>query len=127
MINSLIEKLQTGSIKTVLLFGDTDKFPKPPYVVVKPETGVGEGTRQFRIIVHHQIGKGDILSDYIFKELTELLIYNEGNGGKVFISDAGKFWRLQSAGYNDVMMDTSENTIFMERIFVMPFRSGGSI
>ena len=73
------------------------------------------------------MGKYDDLADYIFKELTRLLIYDEGKGGKVFITDVEGSYRLQPGGYTDVFTDTLDSTIIMERVFYMPFRSGGSI
>ena len=127
MVNALIEKLATGTFNRVVIFGDTRKNPEPPYVVVKPETGVREGTRQFRVIVHHHVGRYDELAGYVFKELTKLLVYDECGGGKVFITDANGSYRLQPGGYTDVFTDTSDNTIVMERLFYMPFRNGGSV
>jgi hypothetical protein len=126
LVNAIIAKLKTGSIQQVILFGDTDKMPKDlPYAVVKPENGAIAGTRQFRIIVHHKAGYYDVLHDYVFRESVELL-FMDSNGRKIFLTDEeGDVYQLHCGGWTDVMPDTSDNTIFMERIFFQPMRSGG--
>ena len=101
-------------------------MPPAPYVVVKPEAGAREGTRQFRIAVHHLQGHYSELSDYVFKELPTMLLSDVNKGGKVFITDETGTYRLLCGGWTDVDIDDSDNTIFMERFFVQPFRSGGS-
>ena len=125
--NGIINRLKTGSINNVVMFADSDKVPPPPYVVVKPEVGLIPGTRQFRIFVHMKQGFLDVLEKYIFKELEKLLINDESSGGKVFITDADGTYRLQPGGYTDLYTEISDNTIVMERIFFMPFRSGGTV
>jgi len=125
VVNALIEKLKTGSIKSVVLFGDQTTSLKTPYVVVKPESGAGDGQRQWRIIVHEKVGMYDSLSKYLFQELDELLVNK--NGAKVFITDEAGMYRLYASGYTDIQTDTSDSTIFMERLFIQPFRNGGSI
>ena len=124
LINKIIKLLKAGSIPSVVLFGDTDIMPEPPYVVVKPETGAIEGTRQFRIIVHHRQGMFDELEKYVFKELTSLLINDENK--KICIIDKNGLYQLHCGGWTDMNTDISDKTIFMERLFYQPFRSGDS-
>jgi len=67
----VIDRLKTGSIKTVVLFGDSMDHPMSPYVVVKPIAG---GDRKLlQIFVHAGLGMQDALEAYIFRELPALL------------------------------------------------------
>jgi hypothetical protein len=126
LVNAIITKLKTSTLfPTVILFGDTDKMPDPPYVVVKPESGAIEGTRQYRIIAHTKQGLYDNLDEYIFRELPGLLIFDrsDNNNKRIYLTDeAGDRYRLDCGGYTDISADSSDNTIFMERIFFQPQR-----
>jgi len=104
MVNDIIKALKKGSIKTVLLYSDTNGSPAPPYVVVKPETGTMPNTRQFRIIVYHMQGKFDELEKYTLIELDQLL--------------AGI--KLYKNGYSDVTSEMTDKTFFMERLYIVP-------
>jgi len=111
--NAIIRKLKTGSIPTVVYFSDVDTFPAPPYVVVKPEIGVLEGTRAFRIIVHERKGMADKLSDYTLIELDSLLAGN--------IDDReGSRYKLLPNGYTDITPEPTDNSFFMERMYYSP-------
>jgi hypothetical protein len=68
----IIDKIKGGSIKSVVLFGDSDKpMPKPPYVVVKPQPL--SGMKLFVIYAHFKLGQEDELEGYILEELPGLL------------------------------------------------------
>lgn len=113
--NLIVKILKGGSIPNVVYFGDVDVFPEPPYVVVKPENGVNEGTRTYRIIAHinNKTGGSDRLEDYVLKELDSLLLGNlddeEGSRYKLFVS-----------GYTDLTPSPTDNSYFMERLYSTP-------
>ena len=122
-INSaIVERLKTGSIKSVILFADGMEIPPPPYVVVKPEAGAIPGTRQYRIFAHTRQGHADEIDEYIFSELPRLLLSNE-NEPRVRLKDEnGRVYQLQSGDWFDVRLEDSDKTIYMERIFFHPFK-----
>lgn len=114
MLTKIIERLQTGSISNVVKFGQSnDPMPSSPYVCVKPE--VNPIGRQFRIIVHFDLGNNDLLDLYIFNELPELLSnwsYTDQYGNYVTVKDAKE--------YTDIVADNDDSTISMERVFYIP-------
>jgi len=112
LLNAIIAKLKKGSIKNVIAFGDTDIIPEMPYVVVKPEKGAIENTRQYRIIVHHNRGMFDELEAYAMKEIDQLLPSH--------IDFAGSRYKLYKGGYTDITAEPHDNTYFFERIFYVP-------
>jgi len=109
--NELIERLKTGSVKNVILFGDSMNKPKLPYVVVKPIAG---GDRKLlQIFVHTALGMQDFIEEYIIKELSELL--------KEPLESEGKFITVQSTGaWLGPYVDESDNTLAMSRDFFIP-------
>lgn len=113
---SSFSNMKDGEDSNIILFSDTDVFPEPPYVVVKPEFGVGANTRQFRIIAHHKKGFFEVLDKYVLKELDELLL-----GG--IEDDKGNRYNLYANGYTDIMPEPTDNTYFMERLYFTPLRS----
>jgi hypothetical protein len=113
LVNAIIEKLKTGSIKNVVLFSDQDKFPEPPYAVVKPEAGVIDNTRTYRIIAYHTQGNADILEDYVLKELDALL------AGSIEDKDGGRY-KLYPNGFTDITPSPTDSSYFMERLYYTP-------
>ena len=113
MVNEIIARLKEGTIKNVVLFSDSMKIPPPPYVVVKPETGLTANTRQYRIIIYHQQGMFNALEKYTLVEMDELL------GGYIDDKEGGRF-RLHKGGYTDITAEPEGNTFFMERIYTVP-------
>ena len=114
MTTRIVERLKTGSVKNVVPFGIAT-MPAAPYVVVKPESGVGE--RSFLIIAHFKAGQNILLEDYIFNEVSELLknfVTTDRHGNNVRIKDADK--------YTDIVVENDDSTISMERIFYVPSR-----
>lgn len=118
MVNDIIARLREGSIKKVVLFGDSDKMPPTPYVVVKPEFGAISNTRQFRIIAHAQKGDFDKLNDYVLKELDTLLL-----GG--IDDDEGNRYKLYPNGFTDITPEPDDTTYFMERLYYTPMTIRG--
>jgi len=114
LANLILNKLKEGTIKTVMLFSDDDVFPEPPYVVVKPEIGVMENTRAYRIIAHAEKGKFDFLEDYVLKELDSLLLSG------CLEDKAGGRYKLYPNGFTDITPEEVDNTYFMERMFYCP-------
>jgi hypothetical protein len=119
--NAIIDKLKTSSIyngneenPNIILFSDVDTFPNPPYVVVKPENGVIDSTRSYRIIVHNKQGYQDELRNYTLIELDQLLLSGH------IKDEEGARYKLQAAGYTDVTPEGIDNTYFMERIYTAP-------
>jgi len=116
LVNAIVKKLKTGSIPNVILFSDVDIFPEPPYVVVKPENGSINNTRQFRIIVHIKMGKFDDLENYCFNELDNLLLND-------IYDDEGNKYKLFLNGFTDVTPEPDDNTYFCERMYFTPLKS----
>ena len=114
LLNAIIERLKKGSIKNVVAFSDTDVIPKMPYVVVKPENGAIENTRQYRIIVHHTQGRLDELEAYAMNEIDRLL---SGH-----ISFQGSRYKLYKGGYTDITVEPQDGTYFFERLFYSPLQ-----
>jgi len=112
MINvELIKRVKTGSIKNVLLFGDSFDRQNPPYIVVKPIAG---GDRKlFQIIVHVVIGKQEVLENYVLGELPELLKKPLTDGeNKISIRSTG--------GWLGPYVDEGDNTLAMSRDYFVP-------
>jgi hypothetical protein len=114
MITKIRERLLTGTIKNVIVFGDTT-LPAPPYIVIRPEQSITG--RAFRIITHMSPGQNIWLEDYTFNELSLLLkdyklLSRHGNTNKLF--DGGE--------YTDIINNNDDGTISMERVFQMPTR-----
>lgn len=113
MVNDIIARLKKGSIPNVVPFANGMKVPPPPYVVVKPEAGAVPGTRQYRIIVHHNQGMFDVLEKYTLVELDSLLRngVEDGKGGR---------YKLYANGYTDITAEPGGDTCFMERLYTVP-------
>jgi hypothetical protein len=107
----LINRLTSGSIKNVTLFGGSIDIPEPPYVVVKPIPG-GE-RKVMQVFVHVGLGMQDILEAYIFRELPALLKEPLEAGGKRITVYSTGAW----LGPN---IDESGNTLAMSRDFFIP-------
>lgn len=113
MVDDILDRLKGGSIKKAVLFADGAKVPPPPCVVVKPEAGILNGTRSYRIIVRHAVGSFNALEEYVLTELDGLLA-----GG--FDGLDGNRYKLFPNGFTDVTPDSDANCIFMERIYCAP-------
>lgn len=118
----IIERLKKSSIwnkeegvkSNIILFSDTDIFSMVPYVVVKPESGILENTRSYRIIVHMEKGNLDILERYTLKELDSLLLHD------YLLDKEGGRYKLKASGYTDVTPEKIDNSYFMERLYYTP-------
>jgi hypothetical protein len=120
--NLIIKKLKTtfiwnkkeGEESNIILFSDIDVFSITPYVVVKPESGILENTRAYRIIVHMNKGELDILENFVLVKLDKLLLsdYLKDN-------DGGRY-KLRASGYTDVTPEKMDNSYFMERLYFVP-------
>jgi hypothetical protein len=120
MLTKIIERLQTGSISSVIPFG-VSQLPSSPYACLKPETyPIGRG---FRIIAHYDLGNTveennenrKALELYIFNELPDLLSnwsYTDEYGNYVTVKDAKE--------YTDIVAGNDDSTISMERLFYIP-------
>jgi len=108
---AIINRIASGSIKKVFLFGDSFDRPKASYVVVKPIAG---GDRKlYQIIVHVVIGMQDVLEKYILQELSELL--------KEPLEADGKMITVRSTGsWTGPYVDEGDNSLAMTRDFYIP-------
>ena len=107
---AIINRIASGSIKKVFLFGDSFDRPKTSYVVVKPIAG---GDRKlYQIIVHVVIGMQDVLEKYILHELSELLKEPLEADGKVTVRSTG--------AWTGPYVDEADNSLAMTRDFYIP-------
>ena len=109
----IINRLVSGSIKNVGLFGDSLDRPAPPYVVVKSTTK--ENRKLLHIFVHtvSSLGAQDVLDAYIFRELPELLKEPLKNNGKTVTVYNTGVW-------GEPFIDEADNTLAMSREFYIP-------
>ncbi|MCL2043338.1 MAG: hypothetical protein FWG89_04270 [Treponema sp.] len=116
MNTAILNQLKTGSVKKVILFGDSGPVPVPPYVVLKPEPTEENDRQNFRISIHRNPGENDISEAYIFTELPALLsnrIWMETGSGS-------KFRLMNSGEWNGPLAPEDSETIVYERIFFAP-------
>jgi hypothetical protein len=107
----VIDRLKTGSIKNVALFGDSLDRPATPYVVVKIVAGVGR--KLLQIHVHSDPGTQDALEAYIFQELPALLRAPlEKDGRRVTVYD--------TSTWQGPYVDEGDSTLAMSRDFFVP-------
>ena len=108
---ALINRLKTGSIKNILIFGDSFDKQKAPYIVVKP---MASGDRKlYQIFVHMALGMYDDLERYMLKELPELLNEPlEANDNRVTARSTGVWF--------GPYVDAGDNTLAMSRDFSVP-------
>lgn len=106
------ETLKAGSIPTVIIFG-IDTFPEPPYVCIKPEVGVVDNTRNYKVIAHVAPEFVSGLENYVLIELDSLLL------GTLTDAD-GSQYRLRPAGYDDIRSALDDSTYFMARNYFTP-------
>jgi len=121
LINLILNKLKKSSIyngdeknPNIVIFSDDDVFPPAPYVVIKPEIGISENTRTYRIIVHMKKGFFDKLEKYTLKELDTLLLTD------YLIDEEGSRYKLHPSGFTDITPEKIDNTYFMERLYSVP-------
>jgi len=119
MNTAIINRLKEGSVKNVILFGES-KTITPPYVILKPETPEDENNdkQNFRISIHRNLGENAKCEAYIFTELPALF-----NNRTWLEMDGGCKFRLMNSGdwYGPLLSDEG-NTVFYERIFFAPRR-----
>jgi len=111
-VNSeIIKRLKTGSIKNVLLFGDSFDKQEVPYVVVRP---IASGDRKlYQIIVHMNLGLQDPLEKYLLNELSELL--------KEPLQIESNIITIRSTGaWLGPNVDEFDDTLVMSRDFFVP-------
>ena len=114
MITKIITQLKTGTIKTVVPYGYGATPTTIPYVVVKRESVMNMQWR-WRIIAHMKPGQNITLDDYVFKEVPTLL---NNLAITTRLTNTDKLGR--SDEYSDVVGQSDDGTISMERIFYSP-------
>lgn len=113
MIYKVIERLKTGSIKNVILFGAAS-LPAAPFVVVKEEPAKGSGI-ELRVFAHFKPGQQKFLRSYVRKELLELLdnyeaVSDDGNANVVLTQDS----------IGPIIHEEDSGTISAWRLFLIP-------
>ena len=117
MTAEIITRLKTGSIKSVVGFGELN-LPKPPYIVVKPEREMAGRGRNYRIIAHYAPGQLAFLEDYIRDEVMTLLdTYGATTrNGNYQVCYATEEW-------SDIITN-DDGTISMEQCFLVASHKG---
>lgn len=115
IVQSVVERMQTGSVTNVVQFG-TARIPRTPYAVVKPERDPFRG-RSLRIIAHFAPDQQRFLEEYVFNTLPGLLSGFEGD------TDEGVHFKVQATDeWTDITIGNDDGTISMERVFLLPGR-----
>lgn len=110
MQNAVKVQLETGRVKNVVLYGDANNHPDPPYVVIRfewPDT--------LRVFGHFLPGQQVFLREYMRSDLTDLLdrkILTDRNGNR------NKVLSLEEG--SDIIINNDDGTISMERRFQIP-------
>lgn len=117
MIPAIVARLKTGVIKNVVAYGYSLQMPEPPYVVVKPEPDVAGRGRSIRIIVHMLPGQNIMLEDYVMNDLSLLL-----SDFPILSRHGNRNMLLLEQEYTDIMPHNDDETISMERVFLIPSR-----
>jgi hypothetical protein len=112
MIDAIVKKLKTGSVKNVVAYPYA-VLPSPPYVVVKEEPSPGLNRTNYRIIPHFSAGQIFPLRKYTRKETYDLL--NE----QVLVSaETGAKNQIMSSGeISGAIVENDDKTISSERLF----------
>jgi hypothetical protein len=111
---TLITRLQTGTITNVVQFG-TSVLPAPPYVVLKFERDPAGRGRALRVITHYEPDQQKWLEDYVFDQLSDLLLDYVGE------TDEGVNFRVHGTQeWTDIITGNDDGTISMERVFLLP-------
>lgn len=113
MTIAIIKRLKTGKIKNVVEYGSEPT--SVPYVVVKFESG--QTGRMVRVIPHYPQGYGRDLEKYIFNDLSLLLKNWKGTD-----SYGNTFVLKETDEYTDIVAKNDDDTISMERVFLVPLR-----
>jgi hypothetical protein len=118
VIEAVIDRLKTGSMKSVIPFGNSETIPPLPYVCVKPEPGATNDRLNLRIIVHREQGEQILLEKYIYEELSGLLNLS------VWLekADGGKFRVMSNGDWFGPYVDEGDKSLVMERMFYVPKR-----
>jgi hypothetical protein len=113
MIFKVRDRLKTGPIERVYLFGEKHG-PDAPYVVIKEEPFPGRGT-QIRVFAHFLPGQQKFLRTYVRKTLLELLEDYEA------VSDDGNRNIVLSENViSSTITPEEDGTISMWRLFLIP-------
>ena len=108
MIFKVIERLKTGPVTNVYLYGHNAN-PSPPYVVVKEEPFPGRGTH-LRVFAHFLPGQQKFLRSYVRSTLLTLLEDYQAESG-----DGNVNIVLSENQISDTLLNEEDGTI--SRVF----------
>lgn len=107
----IVDRLKTGSISNIVMFGNHLSKLAVPYLVIKPLFSIDR--ELFTFYVHVFLGEHEKLSEYILKELPELLKEPlERTGEQISIFDTRNLFGFY--------VDEADNTLAMTRDFYIP-------
>ena len=108
---AMTNRIAAGSIKNVLLFGNSFGRHAPPYAVIRPMAGGGR--KLYQVTAHMEPGMHEALEEYIFRELPRLLKEPLEEGGKHITAKS-------TGGWHGPYVDEGDNTLAMSRDFYVP-------
>jgi hypothetical protein len=109
----IVTRLKTGSIPTVVVYGDGDDHPEIPYVVVKQEASGISGYNRVAFYVHGWKGEKDVIEGYAVKELTALL-------KAPFVIEEGRMTLRDTKEFLPDLAVSDDGTISCRRSFLLP-------
>lgn len=121
MLTAIINKLKTGTIKTVVSRGDGVKNLTPPYVVVWEDAQVSAGNAQanggFFVSCHNVIGTEDDIRNYLSNEVIGLL-----HKINLTTNDTPPVtFRLEDTMEMSALVQSNDDgTISRDRLFLLP-------
>ncbi len=108
------KRLESGSIKNIVIFGDIRDIPAPPYVVIKFARSEMEGISLVQCFIHAVIGMKDMVEGYALRELPKLFSYPLKNEyACILLRDARVY--IPDLAISD------DGTISAERDFYLPY------
>ncbi len=112
MIDAVVAKIKTGTVKNVVAFGQSS-LPTPPYDVVKEEPQPDFGRTVFRVICHDLPSRYMVVRKHARKELVDLLrnmtLTSQYTGARNVV--------LSDQRFDGVTVNNDDKTISFERLF----------
>jgi hypothetical protein len=119
-MRGVIERLKTGTYPDVFPYG-TDKYPTTTYVVVRGEQALNDRIR-IRVFVHYFPGMEEIVKEYVYGELSELLTNYQFEDVNQSTGQVVRFRVFNTGEWFESRAVSDDNTYTMERVFMIPFQ-----